>query len=56
MRQTDVWQDGYKLRYDKNITLCSAPARTQHMNNTNAHTTINSPSGIAGARSSTISV
>ena len=26
MRQKDVWQDGYKLRYEKNITLCSAPA------------------------------
>jgi len=22
MRQKDVWQDGYKLRYEKNITLC----------------------------------
>jgi len=24
-----VWSDGYKLRYDKNITLCFAPARTR---------------------------
>ena len=29
MRQNDVWQDGYKLRYEKNITLCTAPARTR---------------------------
>ena len=30
-----------KLRYEKNIILGSAPARTaEHMNNTNAHTTI----------------
>ena len=27
MRQKDVWQDGYKLRYEKNITLSSAPTR-----------------------------
>ena len=29
-------------------------ARAEHMNNTNAHTTIDSPSGIAGVRNSTI--
>ena len=28
--------------------------RTEHMNNTNAHTTIHNPYGIAGVRSSTI--
>ena len=30
------------------MTLCSAPARAEHMNNTNAHTTIHNPYGIAG--------
>ena len=29
MRQKDVWEDGYKLRCDKNMTLCSAAARTR---------------------------
>ena len=29
-------------------------ARAEHMNNTNAHTTIHNPYGIAGVRSSTI--
>ena len=24
----DPWHDDYKLRFEKNITLCSAPART----------------------------
>ena len=35
---------------------CALPlrARTEHMNNTNAHTTIHNPYGIAGVRSSTI--
>ena len=29
MRTEDVWYDGCKLLYDKNIILCSAPARTR---------------------------
>ena len=38
---TNVWQNVYKLRYEKNIALCSPPARAQeHVNNTKAHTTI----------------
>ena len=34
------------------LHLC---ARAEHMNNTNAHTTIHNPYGIAGVRSSTMS-
>ena len=29
MRTEDVWYDGCKLLYDKNIILCSAPARAR---------------------------
>ena len=28
-KHKNVWLDGYKLRYEKNVALCSAPARTR---------------------------
>jgi len=37
MRQKDVWYDGYTLRYDKNITLCSAPAHTRRAHEQHQH-------------------
>jgi hypothetical protein len=57
MRQKDVWQDGYKLRYEKNITLCSAPAcgtRKAHEQHQRPLLRIHNPYGIARVRSSTI--
>ena len=54
MRQKDVTA-GYKLRY-KRQSYCALHLRAcaEHMNNTNAHTTIHNPYGIAGVHSSTI--
>ena len=47
----------YKLRYEKHITLCSAPARTRRAHETTpmlTHTSIHNPYGIADVRSSTL--
>ena len=42
----------------KSTSYCALQlrARTEHMNNINAHTTIHNPYGIAGVRSSTINI
>jgi len=53
MRQIDTWLDGFKLDIKRACAL-HLRTRTERMNNTNAHTTIHNPYGIAGVRSSTI--